>query len=86
MTEIRRQAQLRRREIGLELGYPAAAGAVVEACLSALGLEQEFAQPGDPMLAGAIAVLDVKLKLITQDETRTLPQQSVDAAHEIAHL
>lgn len=38
------------------------------------------------MLAGAIAVLDLKLGLITQDETRTLPEQSFDAAHEIAHV
>lgn len=86
MTEIRRQAQLRRREIGLELDQPASAASVVEACLAALGLERAFVGPSDPMLAGAIAVLDLKLSLITQDETRTLPEQSFDAAHEIAHV
>ena len=86
MTEIRRQAQLRRRELGLALGQPASAASVVEACLKALELEQAFVPPSDPMLAGAIAVLDLKLGLITQDATRTLPEQSFDAAHEIAHV
>ena len=86
MTEIRRQAQLRRRELGLELDQPTSAASVVEACLEALGLEQAFVPPSDPMLAGAIAVLDLKLGLITQDDTRTLSEQNFDAAHEIAHV
>ena len=86
MSEIRRQAQQRRREIGLELAAPVTASAVVEACLSGLGLERAFVAPGDAMLAGAIAVLNLPMLLIVQDETRTLAQQSFDAAHEIAHV
>ncbi len=86
MTEIRRQARLRRREIGLELDAPITAEAVVGACLSALGLERVFAAPDDSILAGAIAVLDLPMGLIVQDETRTPAQQSFDAAHEIAHV
>ena len=86
MSEIRRQARKRRAEIGLEVNAPIPAEGVVAACLSALGLERNFVSPNDPMLAGAMAVLDLQMGLITQDDTRSLPQQSVDAAHEIAHV
>ncbi len=86
MTEIRRKARLRRREIGLELDAPLTAEAVIGACLSALGLERHFVEPGDRVLAGAIAVLDLSMGLIVQDGSRTSTQQSFDAAHEIAHV
>ena len=86
MTEIRRKARQRRREIGIELDAPVTAEAVIGTCLSALGLEREFAEPEDAILAGAIAVLDLPMGLIVQDGTRTLPEQSFDAAHEIAHV
>lgn len=86
MIEIRRQARKRRAEIGLEPDTPTPAEAVISACLSAAGLERSFVPPDDPMLAGAMAVLDLQLGMITQDETRTLPQQSFDAAHEMAHV
>ncbi len=86
MTEIRRKARQRRREIGLELDAPLTAEAVIGACLLALGLERELAAPSDPVLAGAIAVVDLQMGLIMQDSTRSLPEQSFDAAHEIAHV
>ena len=86
MTDIRRKAQHRRRELGLELDAPLAAETIVGACLSALGLEREFVAPTDSLLAGAIAVLDLKLGLIVQDGSRTTAEQSFDAAHEIAHV
>ncbi len=72
--------------MGLELDAPVAAEAVVGACLSALGLEREFTKPGDTLLAGAVAVLNLQLGLIVQDETRPSTEQSFDAAHEIAHV
>jgi len=86
MSEIRRQARQRRVEIGIELNTPVPAEAVIAACLSAAGLERFFVNPTDPMLAGAMAVLDLQLGMIVQDSTRTLPQQSFDAAHEMAHV
>ena len=86
MSEIRRQARQRRAEIGLELDAPVPAEAVISACLSAAGLERSFVSPDDPMLAGAMAVLDLQMCMITQDSTRTLPEQSFDAAHEMAHV
>ncbi len=85
MIGIRRQARQRRAEIGLELD-PIPAEAVIGACLSAAGLERAFVPPDDPMLAGALAVLDLGLHLIIQDSSRTLPEQRFDAAHELAHV
>jgi len=86
MIEIRRQARQRRVEIGLEPDTPTPAEAVISACLSAAGLERFFVDPTDSMLAGAMAVLDLQLGMIVQDNTRTLPEQSFDAAHEMAHV
>ncbi len=86
MNEIRRQARQRRVEIGIELDAPAPAASVVNACVSAAGLERCFVEPDDPLLAGALAVLDLSLGLIIHDASRTLPEQSFDAAHEMAHL
>ncbi len=85
MSELRRQARRRRREMGLDVDIPHTGETVVGACLAALGLQREFAPPGDSALAGAIAVLNVTLAYIVQDETRTPAQLSADAAHEIAH-
>ena len=86
MIEIRRQARQRRMEIGMEPDTPVPAEAVIAACLSAAGLERFFVDPTDDMLAGAMAVLDLQLGMIVQDNTRTLPEQSFDAAHEMAHV
>ncbi len=86
MTEIRKKARQRRREMGLALDSPVTAESVVEACLAALGLEREFAEPDDTLLAGAVAVLNMPMGLIVQDGTRPLAEQNFDAAHEIAHV
>ena len=85
MIEIRRRAKQRRAEIGLEQDMPVPAEAVISACLSAAGLERDFVDPDDAMLAGAMAVLNLPLGLIIQDNSRTLPEQRFDAAHELAH-
>ena len=85
MNEIRRRARQQRAEIGLEQDMPTPAEAVISACLSAAGLERHFVKPDDDMLAGAMAVLDLSLNIIVQDETRPLPEQHFDAAHELAH-
>ena len=50
MSEIRRQARQRRREIGLELDTPAAAEAVIEACLTA-GNRERNSLPEPPFEA-----------------------------------
>ncbi len=85
MTETRRKAQQQRREMGLELDAPVTAEAVVGACLSALGLQRQFAAPEDDLLTGAI-VLDLHKGLMVQDETRPGPERSFDAVHAAARV
>jgi len=85
-SEIRRQARARRAEIGIDADAPTPAEQVLAACQSATGYERRFLQPGDALLAGAQAVLDVESRLIFQDESRPLPMQRLDAAHEFAHV
>ena len=72
--------------MGIELDAPATAEAVAGACLSALGLQRELAAPKTDTLAGAIAVLDLHQGVMVQDETRTGPERSFDAAHAVAHV
>ena len=86
MNEIRQQAQKRRREMGLELKTSIPAEAVIVACLAAAGLERAFAAPDDPLLAGAMAVLNLPLGVIIHDASRSGPEQRFDAAHEMAHF
>ncbi len=86
MSEIRRRALRQRAEIGLEDDQPHSAEAVVQACLSATGLERCFLRPDDDLLAGAQAVLNREMNAIFQDESRSHAQQQYDAVHEFAHL
>ncbi len=85
-TEIRRQARARRAGIGLGADAPTPAEQVLAACGSATGYDRRFLPPGDALLAGAQAVLDVESKLILQDESRPPAMQRFDAAHEFAHV
>ena len=86
MNDIRRQAQKRRQDIGIELGDPVPAEAVIAACLAAAGLERAFTAPDDALLAGAMAVLNLPLGVIIHDASRSGPEQQFDAAHEMAHF
>jgi hypothetical protein len=85
MSEIRRQALARRTQIGLEPETPTPAENVLQACQAHTGLTRYFLPPHDVALAGAQAVLDWEMEAIYQDETRPLPQQRFEAAHEFAH-
>ena len=86
MTDIRKQAQQRRVEIGLPLDEPIPAEQVLQACQAATGYERSFHPSGHPLLAGAQAVLDMAMQAIYQDETRPPAEARADAAHEFAHV
>ena len=86
MSEIRRQARTRRIQIGLEENTPTPAENVLQACQAYTGLTRYFVPTRDVSLAGAQAVLDWEMEAIYQDETRPLPRQRFDAAHEFAHF
>jgi DNA helicase II / ATP-dependent DNA helicase PcrA len=53
--------------------------------LALTGLSAHALPTGDPLLAGAFAVLDRELTLIWYDSTLTLPTQRFSLAHELAH-
>lgn len=86
MSDIRRQARARRVQIGLELETPTPAENVLQACQAQTGFTRYFVPPHDICLAGALAVLDLEVEAIYQDNTQPLPKQRFDAAHEFAHL
>ena len=86
MTDIKRRAQAKRVEIGLELETPTPAENVLQACQAVTGLTREFLEPGDPVLAGARAVLNLPFEMIYQDGSLSPAEQRFDAAHEFAHV
>ena len=86
MTDIKRRAQAKRVELGLELDTPTPAENVLQACQAVTGLTREFLEPDDPLLAGARAVLNLPFEMIYQDGSLPLAEQRFDAAHEFAHV
>ncbi len=85
-SEIRQKARARRAAVGLDLDAPVPAEQVLDACGLATGCGRRFLPPGDDRLAGALALLDIEASLISQDQSRPLPMQRLDAAHAFAHL
>lgn len=86
MTDIKRRALAKRAELGLELDTPTPAENVLQACQAATGIDREFLEPGDVLLAGARAVLNLQYEIIYQDNSLDLAEQRFDAAHEFAHV
>ncbi len=86
MTNIKRRARAKRAELGLERDTPTPAENVLQACQAATGIEREFLEPNDVLLAGARAVLNLPYERIFQDGSLDLAEQRFDAAHEFAHV
>ncbi len=86
MTDIKRRALAKRAELGLELDTLTPAENVLQACQAATGIEREFLEPDDVLLAGARAVLNLPYERIFQDGSLELAEQRFDAAHEFAHV
>jgi len=85
-NEIRIKARARRASLGLPPGDALGAQSVVAACLADTGLERQFFEPGEPLLAGAQAVLNFEMQAIYQDASRPFAMQQFDAVHEFAHF
>ena len=83
---IRQKACQKRQQLGYASEHLVAADKILAALETATGITRWPVPPGDALLGGAQAVLNVPMEAVFLDSSRPLPAQRFDAAHEYAHV
>jgi len=85
-NDVRRKARIKRDSLGLGLADSVPGEQVLTVLLQATGYTRNALPHGDPLLMGALALLDRDYEAIYEDKSLPANVRCYNAAHEFAHL